>query len=154
MNNNDYLEKLITMSDEKRNALFDFIKKSISDNLAEEINQQFAEKEYDVSSKWTQIGCYYFLKHSDFFYAIETQKFGDSFIGAVYQFNISVTDDMQDYIKFANESGLDFPNDVFKLSYGVVRTLQYEQALAIKLSTHPSDLYLWVRQWMLLEKDI
>ena len=153
MSNNNYLEKLINMSDEKRNALFDFIKKSLPDNLAEEMNQRFSEKEHDVPSKWIQIGCYHFLKYSDFFYAIETKKFGNSFISAVYQFNISVTDDMQDYIKLANESELEFPNDVFKLAYGIVRSKQYEEALAIKLSTHPADLYLWVRQWMLLEKD-
>lgn len=153
MSNNHYFDRLVGMSDEERDELLDFIEESLPENLAEEINQRFAERDDHISSKWIQIGRYYFLKHGNSFYAIETQMFGNNFIGAFYFFSISITDDMQDYIKLAAESELKFPNDTYKLAYGVARTLQLEEAISIKLSTNLSELYVWTRQWMLLERD-
>lgn len=153
MSHNHYFDRLVSMSDKERSALFDFIEESIPENLAEEISQRFEESSDNISSEWIQIGRYYFLKHGNSFCAIETQRFGDNFIGAVYAFSISITDDMQDYIKLAAESKLKFPNDTYKLAYGVARTLQLEEAIAIKLSTNLNDLFVWTRQWMLLERD-
>lgn len=152
MSNNNYLENLIRMSDDERNALFAIIEKSLTDDLMSEIRQRFDNCDNNKSS-WVQIGCYHFLKRGNSFYAIETQMFGDNYIGAVYHFSISITDDMQDFIKLAAESGLKFPDDTYKLAYGVARTIQLEDAIAIKIATTQSDLCLWMKQWLLIERD-
>lgn len=172
MNYNKCHHRLFAMTDEQRLELFNLVMKfqdwyekhnedknkpsDFPDELVDNISRRLEIGDKDVVSQWTQIGAYYFLKRGNSFYAIETMMLGDtsSYIGAVYSFDIKVSNDMGDYLLLAKESGLKFTDDAYRLAYGVAKSLQLENAIAIKITTNQNELYLWSRQWMLLAKDV
>ncbi len=170
MSKNSYLKKIISLPDKTREIFIEQVNEftkwienhADDENKAESFPYECVEKivfilhkdENSYKARWKQIGHLNFLKNGNRFTVIETMRFGDNYIGAVYEFDLQTEENMMDYIKIAEDSDNDFPNDLYKLAYGKAETLQLEQAISLKLSTNVNDLFIWLETWKLIAKDI
>lgn len=169
--NNEFLKRIIGLSDVEKSKLkhsiIDFERwyqgyvigcnsmDNFPNEIIKDINQVLSGGDKPCDNAWKKYDKYLFFKHghSPDFDVIETIKFGDDFLGAIYTFSIEPTEDLLDYIKIAEQSELEFEDDTYKLAYAYARAMELERATAIKITDSLNELNAWVNCWMLLSND-
>lgn len=106
-------------------------------------------------NKWVSIGRYMLLKNNNGnrFDVIEVMHFGNSYLGAIFSFEIMPSADMTEYIKIADETDFKFEDDTYKLGYAKARAMQLEEAICVKTADNIDELLAWVRQWQRIALD-
>lgn len=166
MTTNNFLQKLFSLPDKEREILIAQIEKlcnchtkddNSSFSCIEKIRRILSDKDNKSNiSQWRDFGHLSLFKNGNNFIAIETLRFKDNYIGAVYEFDIELDTEIVDYQRIAENSELEFPSDLYlyQLAYGKARILQLEDAIAIKLTNNINELYLWKQTWRRIDQDI